>query len=141
MDLSKGFQIEDPSVFVPWGIGEDELLSLLPVEPHRVTSGYYVIDCTSLSGSQHALGFHFRPDPTKLSELEFFRHSHPAYPDWRPSFQDFQRHLEMTFGPPTSELPGSEGVPHYRWKVGKATIEHYVFDRFGPEEHVRITRP
>ena len=140
VDLSEGFQIEDPAVFVPWGIGEDELLDLLPTKPHHLTSGYYVIDCTSLSGSKHALGFHFRSDPSKLKELEFFRRSNPTYPDLRPSFEDFQRHLELTFGPPTSESSGSEGLPHFRWKVNEATIDHYVFDRFGPEEHVRITR-
>jgi hypothetical protein len=140
MDLSKGFQIEDPAVFVPWGIGERELLNILPVEPHHVTAGYYVIDCTSLSGSEHALGFHFRSDPSKLSELEFFRRLNPTYPDLRPSFDDFQRHLEVTFGTPSSESSGSEGLPSYRWKISEATIVHYVLDRFGPEEHVRITR-
>ena len=61
MDLSQGFQIEGPAVFVPWDVSESELLDLLPVEPHHVTTGYYVIDCTSLPGLQHALGFHFHP--------------------------------------------------------------------------------
>ena len=61
MDLDRGFQIEDPPVFVPWGVSEAELLDLLPIEPHHVTSGYYMIDCTSLSGLHHALGF---PLPT-----------------------------------------------------------------------------
>ena len=141
VDLSEGFQIEDPALFVPWGIGEDELLDLLPMEPHHVTSGYYVIDCTSLSGSKHALGFHFRSDPSKLKELEFFRRSNPTYPDLRPSFEDFQRHLRAPpLGRRQANRREARACPIFRWKVNEATIDHYVFDRFGPEEYVRITR-
>jgi hypothetical protein len=139
VDLSQGFQIENPQVFVPWGISEVELVDLVPLAPHHVTTGYYVIDCTSLSGLSHALGFHFRPrEDGKLRTLEFFRRS---YLDMHRSFDEFQRHLEETFGPPASESDPYEGMPHYTWKVGKATIRHYVFDRFGPEEHVDITHP
>jgi hypothetical protein len=141
MDLSRGFEIEDPAVVVPWGVSETELLDILPVVPQHVTSGYYVIDCVSLGGLRHALGFHFRPRRDgKLVELEFFRRSYPGYPDLRESFLDFQARLESTFGRPTTASPGDEGVPNYTWRVGHATIRHYVFDRFGPEEHVRIVR-
>jgi hypothetical protein len=54
MDLTDGFQIEEPEAFVPWGISEAELLAILPIAPHHVTAGYYVIDCMSLNGLQHA---------------------------------------------------------------------------------------
>src|ERR1700739_2910331 len=98
VDLKTGFQIEEPAVFVPWGIREERLLEILPIEPRHVTGGYYVIDCTALTGLRHALGFHFRPPAGgRLRELEFFRH---AYPDMEESFLDFQAHLEATFGAP-----------------------------------------
>lgn len=138
VDLSEGFQIEEPDTFVLWGMTEMELLTTLPITPKHVTTGYYVIDCTSLSGLHHALGFHFRPrENGALRELEFFRRS---YPDLRESYAEFQRHLETAFGIPVSESPGDQGLPNCTWQSGGATIRHYVLDRFGPEEHVNISR-
>lgn len=125
-------------MFVPWGISTEELVDLLPSPPRRVTGGYYTIACTSLGGLHHQLGFHFRPRPSgRLRELEFFR---TAYPDINDSFQQFQRHLVATFGEPAEQFDGDQGLPGYTWKLGPAQIQHYVFDRFGPEEHVRIRR-
>ena len=138
MNLTEGYQIEDPQVLVPWGITEDRLLKLLPVKPCEVTGGYYTLDCVSLSGLRHVLGFHFAPrQGGRLSEFEIFRRS---YADMRASYDEFQRHLVATFGEPTTQTPGDEGLPNCTWKLGAAGIQHYVFDRFGPEEHVRIVR-
>ena len=138
MDLAEGFQIEDPEVFIPWNIREARLLDLLPTPPTSVTSGYYCISCTSLGGLRHELGFHFRPRRKgRLKELEFFRTS---YPNLESSFEEFERHLRATFGEPTEQFEGDQNLPGYTWKLGPAQIQHYVFDRFGPEEHVRIRR-
>jgi hypothetical protein len=135
MDVRRGFQIEDPLVFVPWRIATPDLRRLLP-KTTEVTSGYFVTECVSLGGLRHMLGFHFEPrDGGELVELEFFRRS---YPDLRASFDEFQRHLEATFGRPTRTATGDEGLPALTWFGGGATIRHFVLDRFGPEEHVRI---
>ncbi len=48
-------------MLVPWGITEGQLLKLLPVKPREVTDGYYWLNCVSLSGLGHVLGFHFAP--------------------------------------------------------------------------------
>ena len=137
MNLSVAFEIEEARVEVPWGITSAELIDLLPTKPRHVTSGYYTLECKSLGGLEHVLGFHFRPRPDgHLGELEFFR---PSYLDLKASFEEFQRHLEGTFGPPDRQQPGDEGLPHYTWVVGSAQITHHVLYRFGPEEHVRIT--
>ena len=72
MDLTTGFQLEDPAVFVPWTVSEAGLRALLA--PHglrKVTTGYFTLSCRSLGGAE---------------------------------------------------------------------IRHFVHDRFGPEEHVRIRR-
>jgi hypothetical protein len=139
VDLSAGFQVESPDVFVPWGISERALLRLLPITPEHVTSGYYVIDCTSLGGLAHALGFHFkRGIRPRLVELEFFRRS---YPDLGASFAEFQHHLEATFGLPTSREPGlGSGFPRFSWRQDHALVRHFVMDRFGPEETVSVVR-
>lgn len=126
-----------PDVFVPWGIGEAELQTLLP-SARKVTRGYFTLDCVSLGGLRHMIGFHFDPRRAgRLVELEFFRAS---YPDQHASFANFQRHLESTFGHAERSGPGDSGFPWYEWDLGGTQIQHLVFDRFGPEEHVRIRR-
>ena len=139
MDLSAGFQLEKPSVFVPWKISESSLEELFEGCPIRkVTRGYYTVSCMSLNGLAHELGFHFHPPGGgALIELEFFRKS---YADQQGSFSEFQKHLESTFGPPSVTNPGMEGFPSHVWKLKGAEVVHFVQDRFGPEEHVRIKR-
>jgi hypothetical protein len=139
MDLRTGFQLEDPAVFVPWTVTEAGLRTLL--SPHglrKVTTGYFTISCRSLNGLNHELGFHFKPrGGDRLDELEFFRR---AYPDEAASFEEFQTHLERTFGPPTETHDDGGGFPTHQWHLPGADIIHLVKYRFAPEEHVRIRR-
>jgi hypothetical protein len=137
MDISMGFQLESPDVFVRKGLSEDELKHLIP-SLRSVTKGYYVLrDCVSLGGLKHELGFHFQPRTGGfLNELEFFSFD---FPDLQTSFQTYQTHLEKTFDAPTESEPGDEGFPSYAWRsIPGVEIVHFIFDRFGPEEHVRI---
>jgi hypothetical protein len=136
MEIREAFTIEDPAVSVPWGIAESELEALIPGLRH-VTRGYCTLPVTVLGGLRCMLGFHFRGSTGGLSELEFFR---TAYPDQRASFDEFQRHFEQAFGPPSSSVPGDQGLPSLEWRLPGISIVHYVFDRFGPEEHMRIRR-
>ena len=139
MDISKGFQIESPSLFVPWKISESKLQDIFQGHCLRhITHGYYTTSCTSLGGLSHELGFHFHPRPGGvLIELEFFRTS---YDDEAASYVQFQRHLEATFGNPTVSSPGTVGFPSHTWRLHGAEVLHCVFERFGPEEHVRIRK-
>jgi len=139
MDISKGFQIEQPRLLIPWGIREAQLRQIFQGHVLRhITDGYYTTSCISLSGLSHELGFHFNPRVGGvLVEYEFFRRS---YPDQAASYAEFQRHLEATFGSPTISSAGSEGFPTQVWRIDDAEIAHYVFDRFGPEEHVMIRK-
>lgn len=134
-----GFQIEQPRLFIPWGIREDQLRQIFQGHVLRhITDGYYTTSCTSLGGLAHELGFHFDPRVDGiLVEYEVFRRS---YPDQTASYAEFQRHLEATFGAPTISRAGSAGFPRQVWRIHDAEVAHYVFDRFGPEEHVRITK-
>jgi len=139
MDLTSGFQIESPNVFVAWGIHQRKLKSLLDEHGlRRVTRGYYTLSCVSLGGLTHELGFHFRPRwRGTLNELEFF---HRSYRNLEASFNEFQRHFESAFGKPTNEQPGDQGLPSFSWNLPGVQIVHYVFDRFGPEEHMRVRK-
>jgi hypothetical protein len=139
MDISKGFQLEQPHIFVPWETLEVEIRTLFDGLPlRRVTHGYFTIPCLSLGGLSHELGFHFYPRGGGiLTELEFFRT--PA-PDLAASYEKFQQHLEATFGPPALTAPGSEGFLSHTWRLPGADVVHFVLNRFGPEEHVRIKK-
>ena len=138
MDLSKGFQIEEPNVFVPW----DTPLSQFQNGFHGlhlrlVTHGYFTTHCISLKGLSLELGFHFYPrNNGTLVEFEFFLSSL----DLAASYQRFQHHLESTFGKPTITVPGSEGYPSHTWRFPNAEIIHLVQEHFGPAEYVRIKK-
>ena len=139
MDIVKGFQIEDPNVFVPWSVSQSELRELL--SEHGLThviKGYFTITCKSMGGMEHELGFHFEPRSGDfLCELEFFRRS---YSDRKKSYQEFQDHFESVFGKPNVIQPGHEGFDSCTWNLQDIEIVHYVFDRFGPEEHMRVSK-
>lgn len=139
MKIGDGFQIELPQVFVPWGISESRLERLLKdYGLKKVTHGYYTISCTSLGGLRHELGFHFTPRHNgALTELEFYRNT---VKDLNKSFDEFQRTFENSFGWPTTEQRGACGFPTFTWALDTVQIVHYVFDRFGPEEHMRIKK-
>jgi len=86
----------------------------------------------------HELGFLFYPpDRGGLFELEFYCDSCPDLPT---SYEEFQRHLEKTFGPPTLTSPGSEGYLSHTWVLPGVQIDHYVQEHFGPAEYVRIQK-
>ena len=136
MDLTTGFQTDEPRAFVPWTTSQADLRSLFGSALREVTHGYFTLGCVSLGGMEHALGFHFEPRQSdQLRELEFFRREAMPLPD---SFDDFQRHFEATFGPPARSGPGPEGFPTHEWFFGRVRIIHLVQERFGPEEHMRI---
>ena len=137
MNISKGFQIEDPPVFVPWATSQDELRQLLGEHGLRhITTGYFTVSCQTLGGMRHELGFHFEPrQGDRLFELEFFRKD---YSDQKGSYEEFQCHFEKAFGPPTDRRPGQEGFESCTWNLPNVEIVHFVFDRFGPEEHMRV---
>jgi hypothetical protein len=139
MDITKGFQIEDPKVFIPWSVSQSQLHDLLSARGLRkITTGYFTITCKTMNGIQHELGFHFEPRSSDtLQELEFFR---KAYPNQKKSYDEFQSHFESVFGKPNYMQPGNEGFNSCTWNLKDVEIVHYVYDRFGPEEHMRIRK-
>jgi hypothetical protein len=121
MDLSKGFQIEEPDVFVPWDIPETTL--------QRRFQGLHLC---------HNLGFHFYPrNNGRLVELEFFHHS---CPDIATSYEGFQHQLEQTFGPPTLTAPPQKAIPRILGPFLDARSFNFVQEHFGPAEYVRIQK-
>jgi hypothetical protein len=139
MDLKRGFTIDDPPIAIPWKITGDELVEIGGRSGlAEVTRGYYVATCKALGGLEVRIGFHFDAGVKgRLREIELFGRFAKPLPE---SFAEFQSHLEQTFGAPTSSEPGSDGFAQHFWRQRCADVRHYVFDRFGLEEHVRITK-
>jgi hypothetical protein len=137
VNLADGYLVEIPPVLIPWGVGVAEIELLLP-GTRRVTDGYLTLEVVSLGGLAHVLGFHFEPRIAgRLVELELFSRS-SAGPS--ATYESFERHLEETFGAPTTTLPGDVGFPEQRWDFAGVGVIHLVRERFGPEEIVRIRR-
>ena len=49
-------------------------------------------------------------------------------------------YLTKYFGSPTTVSQGSEGFNDYEWRIEDIHIMHFVYNRFGPEEHVSIIK-
>lgn len=136
--IARGFQLDEPHVFLAWGLTEEELQALMGADLHRVTTGYYTASCMSLGGLRHKLGFHFKPRAKgTLQKLEFFQTS---YVNYKTSFEEFQGHFEKIFGLPSNIYSGDGGMPSYEWKFPGVTISHFLLDRFGLEQHLWIER-
>jgi hypothetical protein len=136
MDISKGFQIEEPTVFVPWDTTEAQFQQTFDrLHLRHMRHNFYTTRCTSLSGLLVDVMFVFYPQ--WLGQLRF---SITFRPNLENSYDVFQRDLEETFGPPTLTTPGSEGYLDQTWVFHGAEIRHYVSEHFGPAEYVIIQR-
>ena len=141
-----GFQLEAPELTIAWGIRPAELEAAFHREApgvplSKVRSGYYVAQCKALGNLRTMVGFHFSPlaDNGTLNELEFYDNGSAELAE---SFVLYQRHLEATFGAPSAVDAGtfSPDMPSYEWRNGRVRVAHFVVERFGPEEHVRVLR-
>ncbi len=145
MDISRGFQIELPELFIPWKISPSRLQRMFAGRVlRRVSENYFTTSCTSLSGLDHVLGFRFHRwffglfGPARLMALEFYHN--PSPPDLAASYDQFQHHLESTFGKPTRSFPGSKGFDTHVWELETVRITHCIFERFTVGESVCIEK-
>lgn len=151
MDIAEGFQIEQPSIFVPWGITRLQLESLFHGRDleRGIDGGYLLRHCRGLSGLILSLGFRFNRAAGTLCEIEAVlgkthfkvRHSRNKMRciPLDVQYDEMQAHLEATFGTPAISSPG-EGFLNHAWLFPGARIEHYVVEHFGPNEHVLIRK-
>lgn len=151
MDITKGFQIEQPQIFVPWGIARADLESLLRGSDLERTDdgGLRLSRCKALGGLDLRLRFTFdrftgalrRISPT-LGVTRFrVRHSRDKirFIPLEVLFDEIQAHLEATFGPSSTTSPG-EGFTNYTWLFPGVRIEHSTHEHFGPNEDVFIEK-
>jgi hypothetical protein len=139
MDISEGFQIEQPSILIPWSTSSRELTTnFRDLDLKQVNNNYIVTQCVSLKGLSHKLGCHFDLRPGL--GIWYFELFDNGCQDYASSFLTFQKHLEATFGKPTTAVPGDERFPSYTWQRNGCVVLHRVQERFGPTEIVQIER-
>jgi hypothetical protein len=141
MNISQGYEIEQPKVFVPWGITEKVLIGLVNASSlRRVTKGQFSLSCISLGGLSHELSFHFKPRiDGSLKELEFYLKSARSLTQ---TFKRLQSHVEAIFGPPTITNHVRRSFPEYSyiWNLKGVRIEHHVRERIWDTDVVRIIK-
>ena len=130
MDVSEGFQIEKPNVFVPWSTSSRELVTMFrDLDLKQVNNDYIVTQCVSLKGLSHKLGFHFDLRPG--FGIRYFELFDNGCQGNALSFLTFQKHLEATFGKPTTAARGEGGFPSYTWQRDSNVVLHRIQERFG----------
>lgn len=144
VDINRGFRIEDPDVFVPWGCTEEDLKALLSDCGLRPLGyGSYSMSCVSLGGLSHELGFSFSAETGGvLNQLNVYLrtgvHDRPSLDD---SYALLQSHAEASFGLPTgrkqSAVPGFDDCI---WTFGSVEIRHGIVEKVGPVEEFRLIR-
>jgi hypothetical protein len=151
LDIAKGFQIEQPRIFVPWGITKAGFESLFRgSDLERGTNGVpYLGRCKALCGLDLRLSFRFDPlsgalcriRPTLRTTWFRVRHSRDKIRSipLEVQFDEIQAHLEATFGPSSTASPG-EGFTNYTWLFPGVRIEHSTHEHFGPNEDVFIEK-
>lgn len=137
-DLTTGYELEDPPVKVPWGLSPRELLRLLaPYGMKKVSANCYVVSCTSLCGLRHKV--EFRYDQSCGSRKYSLRLFQSKRLDVTASYEEFQRHLELKYGLPSSSEECEDGFMYHAWRIGDFTVSHSVVDHFYLREAVVIS--
>jgi len=148
MDISTGFQIEHPKIFIPWGCSPSELQRLFVGHSlERIVPDMFLTSCTSLGGLSHRLRFDFRRElwglfKPRLSELHFSHHPY-SQTGVAASFEAFPKHLRATFGEPSATtLDDSDyHYPSDTWTLPSVVISYVVFQNHGgPEELLKFTK-
>lgn len=141
MELANGVKLEVPDLVLPWHTRPETVQRIVGEgHMHKATDKYWVFPCVALGGLQMRAGLHFTP---ALQEVEFFEISKDGRYgalELRASYDLFQQHLVASFGEPDLAEAGSidPAYPSYTWYRQSVLVRHFVHDRNGPEEHVRI---
>ena len=136
------FEIDHPKFSItPNSQNIESLLKDAGIEHTVVTDGYitfrgYVFDCDV----PLMIGIHFNAH--KIEFIEIFRtleyYQSEQY-DIHVSFAELSNMLKKKYGKPLVTASASiSGYPCEQWTTPNFTVNHYIMDRFGPEEHLHI---
>jgi hypothetical protein len=140
VDIAMGFELEEPSVFLPWGGTQEELLALLAPAAPETSAGFIGLSCLILGGLRRGVSLYFRPkDGGRLALIRISDLG--SQQEIVESFNELQRHLEATFGRSKDRRPGELGTTSHLWRIGSVRIAHELGYRFGHDEFAYIKAP
>lgn len=105
-----------------------------------VTNGYIVFE-GNVFGSDIPLmiGIHFNSGKVKYIEIFRPREYYNEKYDINASFAELSKILKNKYGKPLITTSASiNGYPCEQWLTTNYIVNHYIMDRFGPEEHLHI---
>ena len=154
-NILNGIHIDEPMIFVPWGIDESGFTHMFSNHNISIVVGknYFVKDVT-IFGEQHCnIGVTF--DKTMYSlgisrdncenDNSLKDKSIKTLGDFqaylKKSFEDFQVALEISFGTPDKRAKIMGDFESCEWDIGeRIKIHHYIADRFGLAEYLFIEK-
>ncbi len=136
------FEIDHPKFSItPNSQNIESLLKSAGIKYNTVTDGYITF-CGQAFDSDIPLmiGIHFNSH--KVEFIEIFRtleyYQSEGY-DINVSFAELSNILKKKYGKPLVTTSASiSGYPCEQWTTPNFIINHYIMDRFGPEEHLHI---
>ena len=142
--IIRGIRFDEPAVIIPWRISEERLQDFFAEAGlKRIVPGYYTSPVV-FSQTVCNAGFHF--ENGRLCQVELFRADYSGYSleDWKNSFYEFETMLTRAFGPPHETQEGNDDelfiLNAPRRRFGGVKIMHYIWDRFGYEERISISK-
>lgn len=136
------FQINSPKLSItPDAHNLEAALKNSGVEYKIVANGYIIFTgCVFDSDIPLMIGIHFNSNKVEFIEifrtLEYFQAK--EY-DINASFSEISGILNKKYGTPLTTTSASiNGYPCEQWTTPDYVVNHYIMDRFGPEEHLHI---
>jgi hypothetical protein len=141
--INAGIKIEQPSVWVPWGLPAIQLKDLL--RKHGLVESpntpITCLKCIALGGLPVTMEFdchHLFPPHELMSVGVTGRIANVRWPE---AYEAMQSKLVACFGSPSRSRPSPEpGFTDYEWDCPYVMIVHSVRERFGPNEVISIRR-
>lgn len=111
--------------------------------PYEVVTDGYIVFQGKAFDCDIPLMFGIHYNQTKVEFIEIFRpleYTRSKEYNVNISFKELSEILKSKYGRPTVTTTDSSPYkfPREEWRTPNFSIEHYIFDRFGPEEHLHI---
>ena len=115
-------------------------LNTADVKYNQVCKGYIVFPAKLFNGLVMMVGLHYKG--SVIEYIEVFRpqeyYDSPDF-DIKKSFDEIHNSVMTCYGKPkVTNPPHLTGFPYERWTGKNFSLEHYIIDRFGPEEHLHF---
>lgn len=136
------FKIDYPKLsIVPHTSSVIASLKSSNTEYHLVANGYIVFEGKAFN-SDLPLMFGIHYNSLRVEFIEIFRpreYYETDYYDINESFNELSGILRRQYGRPTVTTAAFIGnYPCEQWITPNYIVNHYIFNRFGPEEHLHI---